>query len=65
MEDLRLRIEDQQVGIGVQGSRNADLSKLGLRIEDQQVGIGVQGSRNVDLRHLGLNWSRISGFQER
>ena len=30
MEDLGLRIEDQQVGIGVQGSRNVDLRHLGL-----------------------------------
>ena len=30
MEDLGLRFEDQQLAIGVQGSRNVDLIHLGL-----------------------------------
>ena len=39
MEDLGLRIEDQQVGIGVQVSRNEDLRHLGLK------GLGFQDLR--------------------
>ena len=39
MEDLGLRIEDQQVGIGVQVSRNEDLRNLGLN------GLGFQDLR--------------------